>query len=436
MIWNREMECMPRPEMERLQAQRLRQAVTRAYHRVPFYRQRYQEAGIAPEDVQGLADLPRLPFVRKADLREHYPFGLFAEPLPQVVRLHASSGTRGKPTVVGYTRADIDVWSEVMARVFCCAGGQPGDMFHNAYGYGLFTGGLGFHYGVERAGGCVVPVSGGNTQRQILLLQDLQPRGIGCTPSYALNLAEVMAGMGVKPEALSLRYGIFGAEPWSEALRVCIEERLNIHALDIYGLSEIVGPGVSVECQEAKDGLHINEDHFLPEVVDPATGEPLPEGEYGELVLTTLTKEALPMLRYRTGDICALFRAPCRCGRTNVRMSRIKGRADDMMIIRGVNVFPSEVERELLAFRELAPHYHLIVDRQRALDEVEVQVEVVEALWREWGDSRPAASDALGRRIAERLKQAMGVSASVTLVEPGTIPRSEGKAIRVVDRRR
>lgn len=438
MIWDQDMECMPRAKMQQLQAERLVDAVARAYHRVPFYREMYEVAGIRPAEVRGLDDLPRLPFVKKTDLREHYPFGLFAEPLDRVVRLHASSGTKGKPTVVGYTRQDIVTWSEVMARVFFCAGGRPGDMFQNAYGYGLFTGGLGFHYGVERAGATVIPVSGGNTPRQVLLMQDFRSSGLGCTPSYALNIADALSDAGVDPAALSLRYGIFGAEPWGDPMRARIEERLGIHAVDIYGLSEIIGPGVSCECWEAKEGLHINEDHFLPEIIHPETGEPLPAGEFGELVFTSLTREAIPMIRYRTGDITALCAEPCRCGRTTVRMSRLKGRVDDMLIIRGVNLFPSEVEYELLKMAELAPHYQLVVDRQGALDDLEVQVELADDVLRELGGFDPEREELaeLRGRVDRHLRSTLGLHVAVTLMPPKTVPRSEGKAVRVIDRRR
>ncbi len=437
MIWNREVETMSRSEMERLQLQRLQGVVRRCYERVNLFRQRCDEKGVRPDDIRSLEDLVRLPFLTKKDLRDNYPFGLFAEPLDKVVRVHGSSGTKGKPTVVGYTRNDLQVWAEVAARCFCMAGGEPGHVFQNAYGYGLFTGGLGMHYGAERVGATVVPISGGNTARQAMLIQDFQPQGIACTPSYALNIADYLEEHGINPRSTSLRYGIFGAEPWSESMRHQLEERLGIDAVDIYGLSEVIGPGVSNECRENKDGLHINEDHFLPEIIDPKTGEPLPDGEYGELVFTTLTKEAFPVIRYRTGDICALNREPCSCGRTLVRMSRVKGRADDMLIIRGVNVFPSEVEFHLLKVRELAPHYQVVVDRDRSLDTVEVQVEVTDEVARGWGGFDPSREEAirLSREVAHLLKDALGISCKITLMPPHGVPRSEGKAVRVVDRR-
>jgi phenylacetate-CoA ligase len=438
MIWNRAVETMGRPAMERLQLERLQATVRRTYERVPLFRERCDAAGVHPDQIQSLADLPRLPFLQKSDLREHYPWGLFAEPLSNVVRLHASSGTRGKPTVVGYTQADIEVWAEVVARCFCMAGGEPGHLFQNAYGYGLFTGGLGLHYGVEKAGATCVPISGGNTPRQALLIQDFKPQGIACTPSYALNIADHLAELGIDPRSTGLKYGIFGAEPWSESMREQLEARLGLDAIDIYGLSEVIGPGVSCECREAKNGLHINEDHFLPEVVHPETGEPLPDGEYGDLVFTSLTKQAFPVIRYRTGDICALYREPCTCGRTLVRMSRIKGRADDMLIIRGVNLFPTEVEYQLLQVSELAPHYQLIVDRDHAMDTIEVQVELADALLRDWGgfDPHHPQAEPLRQKAAHMLKSALGISCRVTLMPPKSVPRSEGKAVRVVDRRK
>lgn len=437
MIWNREVETAAREDLRRLQLERLQATVARAYARVPLFRQRMQERGLTPDDVRSLEDLPRLPFLTKQDLRDHYPFGLFAEPLDKVVRIHASSGTKGKPTVVGYTRNDIEVWAECVARCFCMAGGEPGHILHNAYGYGLFTGGLGLHYGAERVGATVIPVSGGNTARQVLLIQDLQPHGISCTPSYLLNIADYMEEHGIDPRATRLRYGILGAEPWSESMRRQIEERLGIDAVDIYGLSEVIGPGVANECREAKDGLHINEDHFLPEVVDPQSGDPLPPGEYGELVFTSLTKEAFPVIRYRTGDIAALYPEPCSCGRTLVRMSRVKGRVDDMLVVRGINVFPSEVEYQLLRFPELAPHYQIVIDRTRSLDRIEVWVEPAPALASAWGTfdpELPAAAE-LRERACDTLCAALGIQVEVRLVAPGSIPRSEGKAVRVVDRR-
>ncbi len=421
--WNQDAETLPREQLRDVQTERLQAKVAYVYERVPFYKQRFDEAGVGPSEVKDLEDLRRLPFTRKSDLRDNYPSGLFALPLEECLRLHASSGTRGKPTIVGYSRADLAQWSEVCARALVSVGGQPGDVLQNAYGYGLFTGGLGFHQGAELVGMTVVPTSSGNTARQILMLQDLGARGLCCTPSYALNLGDTMREMGITPASIKLRYGLFGAEPWTDELRQQIEQAIpGLKAYDVYGLSEIVGPGVSVECLE-RNGLHIQEDHFLPEIVDPDSGQPLPFGAAGELVLSNLTKEALCLVRYRTGDICSLADEPCPCGRSSVRMSKIKGRSDDMLIIRGVNVFPSEVEAALLAIPEVAPHYQLIVTREGALDEVEVQVEAL------------SGAGELPARLARQLRDVLGLACQVTVQPPKTIPRSEGKAIRVIDRR-
>lgn len=443
MIWNQEMETMPRAQLAELQLARLRQVLERAYTRVPFYRRAFDDRNLKPESIRSLDDLRRLPLTKKSDLWENYPFGLFAEPIERICRLHASSGTKGKPTIVGYTRNDIAQWAEVCARSLCCGGAQPGDVIHNAYGYGLFTGGLGVHYGAELMGATVVPVSGGQTQRQIRLLQDLQARVICCTPSYALNIADVMQEMGVPLEAISLRIGIFGAEPWSEEMRSTLERRLGITALDIYGLSEVIGPGVSMECFEAQQGLHIWEDHFLPEIIDPKTEEVLPYGEEGELVFTSLTKEAFPVIRYRTGDITSLNPEPCACGRTHVRMSRVKGRSDDMLIIRGVNVFPSEVERVLVGIPELSPHYQIILSKEGALDQVEVRAEVAETFFTEIGSELLSeqtlmaheAVQSLERTVDETLQETLGIHVRVRLMPPKSLPRSEGKAARVIDQR-
>ncbi|WP_142506675.1 phenylacetate--CoA ligase family protein [Melghirimyces algeriensis] len=429
---------MPRPELEALQTKRLKRMVERIYSLVPFYRRKLDAAGIKPQDILGMEDLLKLPFTRKSDLREQYPFRMFAVEQEEVARIHGSSGTSGKPTVVGYTRKDIQRWAELCARSIVMAGGRPGDVFHNAYGYGLFTGGLGLHYGAERLGATVVPVSGGNRSRQVTLIQDFLPRGIGGTPSFILSLAEMMEDMGLKPWTTSLEYGIFGAEPWSEEMRQTLEEKWGIDALDIYGLSEVIGPGVAMECREAKDGLHIAEDHFLPEVIHPQTGEPLPDGEYGELVFTSLTKEALPILRYRTGDITALHREVCRCGRTHTRMSRIKGRIDDMLIIRGVNVFPSELEAVLLNFEELAPHYQLVVTREKSIDQLTLEVEVSEAWFRSIESSFGQGNERvvqLCKRLQSVVKDTLYVTTKVILKEPKSLPRSEGKAVRVIDQR-
>jgi phenylacetate-CoA ligase len=430
MIWDKEHEAMPRPALHELQLRRLQAQVARVYDQVPFYRRALDRAGIRPEDVRSLADLPRLPFTTREDFRDNYPLGLAALPARQIVRLHASSGTTGKSKVVAYSKADIDMWSEVMARTLVAAGVTEDDIVHNAYGYGLFTGGLGFHYGAERIGAMVIPMSGGQTRRQIIFLQDLGSTVLCCTPSYALYLAETAQEMGVDLRTTRLRIGIFGAEPWTQRMREEIQLKLGLRAHDIYGLSEIIGPGVSIECEQ-QTGLHIFEDHFLAEIVDPQTGEPLPYGERGELVLTTLTKEAMPIIRYRTGDITALNPEPCACGRTLVRMQKVSGRTDDMLIVRGVNVFPSQIESVLLQIEGVQPHYLIVVDRQRALDDLEVWVEVSEELF---GDEIRGL-ELLEARVSSELHSMLGISARVKLVEPRTIQRSEGKAKRVIDRR-
>lgn len=430
MIWNLEYESMARPRLEELQLKRLRSTLRRVYERVPYYRGKMEEAGIKPEDLRSLEDLRHLPFTTKDDLRNNYPFGLFAVPMDEVVRIHASSGTTGKMTVVGYTKSDIKVWAQVMARTLTCAGGTSHDRIQVAYGYGLFTGGLGVHYGAEMLGATVVPISGGNTKRQIQIMQDFNTTILACTPSYALYLAEGAAEAGIDLRKLSLKAGILGAEPWSENMRREIEKKLGIKAIDIYGISEIIGPGVASECGE-QNGLHIFEDHFLVEVVDPVTGERLPYGEKGELVFTTLTKEAFPVIRYRTRDISLLYPEPCDCGRTMIRMNRLMGRTDDMLIIRGVNIFPTQIESVLLGIGETEPHYLLVVDRKGNLDELEVWVEISESLF---SDAVRKLED-LERKIRNEIQSALGINVRVKLVEPKTIPRSEGKAKRVVDRR-
>jgi phenylacetate-CoA ligase len=421
---------MPRSELRALQEERLKETVARVYYEVPFYRRALQARGLGPNDINSLEDLPKLPFTTKEDLRDNYPYGLFAVPLSEVVRLHASSGTTGKPTVVGYTRRDLDIWAEVMARALTACGATKESMIHNAYGYGLFTGGLGVHYGAERIGASVIPVSGGHTKRQIMIMKDFGSTILTCTPSYALYLAEVMEEMGISKKDLKLKGGLFGAEPWSENMRKQIESRLGILALDIYGLSEVIGPGVAVECPE-KRGLHVAEDHFLVEIIDPETGEQLPPGSYGELVITTLTKEALPLIRYRTRDITAILPGSCPCGRTHVRIDRIKGRTDDMLVIRGVNVFPSQIEEVLFRISGTEPHYLIIVERREQLDELEVWVEVSEQVF---SDEVRRLED-LERRIRREIEDVLGISVRVKLVEPKTIERSEGKAKRVIDRR-
>lgn len=421
---------MNREELKGLQLEKLKQLVTKLYHDVPFYRNEFQKIGVMPEDIESLDDLAKLPFTTKDDLRDNYPYGLFAQPMSEIVRVHASSGTTGKPTVVGYSRNDITMWAELVARSMVCGGADSNSIVQVSYGYGLFTGGLGIHYGSERLGASVIPMSGGNTEKQIMLMKDFGATVLCCTPSYAVHLAEAIEEMGIDPADLSLKSGIFGAEPWSENMRATIEEKLNIKAYDIYGLSEIMGPGVAMEC-ECQDGLHIWEEHFIPEIIDPETLQPLPYGEKGELVFTTITKEGLPLLRYRTKDISRLTEEPCKCGRTHVRMERITGRTDDMLIIRGVNVFPSQVESVLLEIGEVEPHYQLIVTRDGNLDMLEVLVELSEKSF----SDKLSILEALERRIKERIFSVLGVSAKIRFVEPKAIPRSEGKAIRVIDKR-
>jgi phenylacetate-CoA ligase len=429
-MFDRAAETMTRAEIAALQLSRLQQTVERTYAKVPHVRRKLDAAGVNPEQIKSLGDLARVPFSVKADLRDNYPFGLFAVPLDEVLRVHASSGTTGKPTVVGYTRGDLDLWSDLMARSLACMGARPGDIFHNAYGYGLFTGGLGFHYGAERLGLTTVPVSGGATERQVILIKDFGARILGATPSYALNIAEVAAGMGVDLSKLSLRYGCFGAEPWSEAMRHELEAKFGVKAQDVYGLSEIIGPGVASECHEAQGGLHVWEDHFLCEVIDPDSGQVLPAGEAGELVLTTLTKEALPMLRYRTRDITRLIEEPCPCGRSHRRIMRMTGRSDDMLIIRGVNVYPSQVEAFLVGFPGLAPHYQIVLTRDGPMDAMTLEVELA--------SPAPPGDPWLAKTsgdVRNHIKTMVGVTCEVVLKAPGEVPRSQGKAVRVKDLR-
>ena len=423
-------ENMPREKLRALQLSRLKQTVKNAWENVPLHRARMKSRRIAPADIRSLKDLARLPFTVKSDLRDHYPFGMFARPMDEVVRVHASSGTTGKPTVVGYSAKDIATWAELMARTMACAGARPGDVIHNAYGYGLFTGGLGAHYGGERLGATVVPMSGGNTERQILLMQDFGARVLCATPSYALSIAEVAESQGVDLRKSKLEIGIFGAEPWSEAMRKELDQRLGIKAVDIYGLSEIMGPGVAAECVEERDGLHGWEDHFLFEVIDPDTGKDVPEGVSGELVITTLTKEALPMLRYRTRDITRVTRSPCGCGRSHLRIRRITGRNDDMLIIRGVNVYPSQVEAVLVGFPDVAPHYQLVVERRGAMDHLTVEVEIATSL-----SAIQTAYALVADKVSRHIKSMVGVTTEVIVKQPGDIPRSQGKAVRVRDLR-
>lgn len=432
MIWDPKYECMPRKDLAQLQIKKLQQVANNAYQNVPFYQEKFKCLGLKPEGIHSLGDLVRYPFTTKQDLRDNYPFQMFAVPVENLIRIHSSSGTTGKPTVVGYTVQDLEVWTEVMARTLTCAGVQRGDRVHIAYGYGLFTGGLGFHYGAERIGACVIPVSGGNTKRQIMILKDWGSHILACTPSYSLYIAEVAEEMGYDPRKdFQLRIGVFGAEPWSDNMRREIEQRWNLSAFDIYGLSEIIGPGVSIECP-FKNGLHIFEDHFLPEIINPKTGEILPYGEKGELVFTTLTKQALPLIRYRTGDIAVLNSEPCACGRTLTRMSKVMGRSDDMIIIRGVNVFPSQIESILMEIDGVQPHYLLVATREAALDELEVWVEVSENIF----SDKLGKLNQLEQKITREIESVLGVTVEVKLVESKTIERSEGKAKRVLDKRK
>ena len=422
-----EFECLPREQLATLQLARLQETVRNAYDHVPMQRARLAARGFAPGDLRTLADVQHLPFTVKADLRDHYPFGMFARPVSTLARLHASSGTTGKPTVVGYTAEDIANWASLVARSLYCAGARRGDMIHNAYGYGLFTGGLGAHYGGETLGATVVPVSGGMTERQVALIMDFKARVLCATPSYALAIAEVAESQGVDLRQSALEIGVFGAEPWSQAMRAEIEARLGLKAIDIYGLSEIMGPGVACEC-EHRNGLHGWEDHFLFEVIDPETGQPRPDGESGELVITTLTKQALPMLRYRTRDITRIVRERCDCGRTHARILRVTGRNDDMLIIRGVNVYPSQIEAVLIGRPGIAPHYQIEVRREGKLDAIAVDVEALPEV--------PAENyPAVAHDVAHHIKSLVGVTAAIIVKKPGEIPRSQGKAVRVRDLR-
>ena len=433
-IWDPRAERMPAHERADLQARRLDELLGRLAERSPLYRERLAAAGVGPGARVGLDGLAELPFTTKQDLWDSYPWGLLAVPREQVLRVHGSSGTGGRPTLVAYSRADLGIWAQVCARALGCAGAGPGTLVHNAYGYGLFTGGLGMHAGAELMGCTLVPVSGGQTQRQVTLLRDLRPEVLCCTPSYAVRLGEALAEAGVATDELSLRVGIFGAEPWSEAMRAQIEAVLPLKALDIYGLSEVIGPGVACECLEAQAGLHVNEDHFLVEVVDPDSGRPLGTGERGELVFTTLTKEAMPLLRYRTGDVAALDRSACPCGRTLARMSKVTGRRDDMLVIRGVNVYPSEVEAVLVAERAVAPHYLLVVDRTETMPALVVACELA-AGWAICEETEEAERQRVAAEVAAALKDRLGLATEVRVLPGGTIPRVElGKAVRVAER--
>lgn len=431
MIWNEKMEFATRAEMDAIQSERLIQTVKRIYHSNESYRKKMQDRGLVPGDIKNISDISKLPFTIKSDLRDNYPFGMFTAPMSEIVRVHASSGTTGKPTVVGYTRNDLQMWAEVVTRSLAMAGVHKKDIVQVAYGYGLFTGGLGLHYGTENLGATVIPISGGNTDKQILLMQDFGTTVIACTPSYALYLAEVMKEMNVSPESLKLRVGIFGAEPWSENMRKEIEAKLKIRAIDIYGLSEVIGPGVSCEC-EYQCGMHVMEDHFIPEIIDPETLEPVKPGEMGELVFSTVTKEGMPILRYRTRDLTRLIYDKCACGRTLVRMEKCLGRTDDMLIIRGVNVFPSQIETVLLEMSETEPHYLLIIDREETLDVVNLMVEVQEQFF----SDEIKQLEALRKKITDKIQSTLGISVRVKLVEPKTIERTAGKAKRVIDNRK
>lgn len=428
--WNPTFECMSRDEMRNVQSERLVDTVKRVYYNVPFYRDKMQKAGLEPGDIKGIEDLPKLPFTHKQDLRDTYPYGMFAVPMREIVRIHASSGTTGHKTVVGYTRRDIDTWAEIMARTLTCAGADNHSFIQIAYGYGLFTGGFGVHYGSERIGASVIPISGGNTKQQIQIMKDFGTTVIACTPSYALYLAETMEEMGIDKSELQLKTGVFGAEPWSAKMRNELEQRLGIQAFDIYGLSEVIGPGVAAECSH-KSGLHIQEDHFIPEIINPETEEVLPAGEKGELVFSCVTKEGLPLLRYRTHDVSTLNYDTCECGRTMVRMNKVTGRTDDMLIIRGVNVFPSQIESVLLEFGEATPHYLMIVDRVDNLDQLEIRIEMTQAMF---SDEVKRLED-LERKMRKEIESILGINAKVKLVEPKSIERTDGKVKRVIDKR-
>ena len=431
MYWESEKECMPREELEQLQLERLQSTLYRVGTHVPFYKQKFDEMKLDYESFSSLDDIRKLPFTYKQDLRDSYPYGLFAVPLSEVVRLHSSSGTTGQATVVGYTRNDIKNWSNLVARVLCAAGLTADDVIQIAFGYGLFTGGFGLHYGAERLGASVIPISAGNTNRQIQIMQDFKTTALVCTPSYALNIVDVMFDMGINPAGLSLKFGLFGAEPWSEAMRLEINEKLGIQSTDNYGLSEIMGPGVAGECSES-NGLHINEDHFLVEILDPDTMEPVEPGEVGELVITTLTKEAFPMIRYRTRDLTRFIPDPCPCGRTFRRMQRILGRTDDMLIIKGVNVFPTQIESVLFNIDGTEPHYRIIVERENHQDRATVLVEVKESLFSDQMRKQRELIDTIRKQLSSEL----GIGVAVKLVEEKTLERFEGKGQRVIDKRK
>ncbi|WP_297897701.1 phenylacetate--CoA ligase family protein [Methanobrevibacter sp.] len=430
MVWDEKLECMEIEEKKELQLERLKETVKKAYENVPFYKNKLDKAGIKPKDIQTLEDINKLPFTTKTDLRDAYPFGMFAVPEEEIIEIHTTSGTTGKPTVSGYTQKDLDIWSEVIARAITMALGTRGDRIQNCYGYGLFTGGLGIHYGGHKVGATVIPISAGNTKRQIEVMKDFESTILTCTPSYALYLAEMLEKEGLAPDEISLKSGIFGAEMWTEEMREELEKRLGILALNIYGLTEVIGPGVAQECEE-KVGLHISDDHFYPEIIDSQTMQPVNDGEKGELVLTTLTREGMPVIRFRTKDITSITHEKCPCGRTLARMSRIVGRSDDMLKIRGVIVFPSQIERALLKIDGLTPNYQIVVTRPGHLDELEVKVETSKELF----SDEMRKMEAIEEKISKIIQKEIGLRASVTLVEPESLPRSEGKAVRVIDKR-
>ncbi len=431
MIWKEDVECLDPAGLQALQSDHLKKLIPYIYHNCPVYKQKLDAAGVAPDSIESIEDIRKLPFTTKEDMRDNYPYGLFSAPQDQINEIHVSSGTTGNPTLVGYTKDDLALWGDVMARVLCCAGAEPGDTIQIAYGYGLFTGGLGFHYGALTMGLRIIPTSSGQTARQLKIMQDFKPRIIACTPSYALYMAEEAKDMGLDPRQGNWKIGVFGAEPWSESMRVEIEEAWNMLATDVYGLSEIIGPGVAQECVH-KDGLHTFSDVFYPEIVDPATGEPVPEGADGELVITTLTKQGIPLVRYRTRDIVSMTTEKCRCGRTSPRISKIKGRTDDMIVVRGINVFPSQIEHVLVGIEGTQPHYQIVVDRQaRKLDQVEVLVEVEQ---RFFSDEIKHLNE-IRDKIKKEIEAVLSIGVKVTLVEPKTIERSMGKSKRIVDKR-
>lgn len=430
MYWNKELECLSEKKLRQLQLERLQTTVKRAYEKIPYYRKKFQEAGITPDEIKSLEDLKKIPFTSKADLREVYPFGMFASPLEDIVEIHMSSGTTGKPVVAGYTLQDIEVWGEVMARCLTMAGATKADIVQVAYGYGLFTGGFGVHYGARKIGCMIVPASAGNTRRQIEIMRDFGTTILTCTPSYALYMAEVAQEMGIVPSTLKLKAGCFGAEMWTEAMRAEIERRFGLNAYNIYGLTEIIGPGVAHECHE-KNGLHIFEDHFIAEIIDPETGDSLPDGKRGELVLTTLTREGMPMLRFRTRDITSIIREKCPCGRTFLRIERIRGRSDDMIKVRGVMLFPYQIEKAILEVQGVEPHYQIVITRPQHLDEIEVMVEMS----KETFSDEVKAIENLKKKLERRIEEIVGIRVKVSLVEPKSLPRSEGKAKRIIDKR-